>query len=240
MAETKNIESMWRKVFDIVKHRKQALTLIHLFYTILGFMIFVPLMGLLGQLFLVLSGKEVLSDMQIAEFVFSPLGFVSFLILFALFITIIIFEEASMQAVAVAKLNKKHITATSSISFALSHARRIFLFSNRLILRLLILMLPFLALAGLVAFFFITEYDINYYLTLKPPEFMMVVGINAVILLFMTVLVVKKLLSWSLALPLILFDGVTPSDSFRKSKEMTEKCRKTHRKQSRKRQSAQL
>ena len=226
MAETKNIESMWRKVFDIVNHRKQALTLIHLFYTILGFMIFVPLMGLLGQLFLVLSGKEVLSDMQIAEFVFSPLGFVSFLILFALFITIIIFEEASMQAVAVAKLNKKHITATSSISFALSHARRIFLFSNRLILRLLILMLPFLALAGLVAFFFITEYDINYYLTLKPPEFMMVVGINAVILLFMTVLVVKKLLSWSLALPLILFSGVTPSDSFGKSEEMTENRRK--------------
>jgi len=224
--ELDNNKSMWRNVFDIVSQRKQSLTLIHLFYTILGFMIFVPLVGFIGQLMLKLSGNEVLSDMQIAGFIFSPLGFVSFLIIFALSVTIIIFEQASMQAVAVAKLKEEHISAVSSISFALGHVQKIFLFSNRLILRLLIIMLPFLAIAGLVAFFLITEHDINYYLSQKPPEFMTVVGINAVIILAMFVFVVKKLLSWSLALPLMLFNGVSPANSFAKSEEMTHENKK--------------
>ena len=217
---------MWQNVFDIVSQRKQALTLIHLFYTLLGFMIFVPFLGLLGQLMLKLSGNEVLSDMQIAGFIFSPLGFVSFLIIFALSVTIIIFEQASMQAVAVAKLKEEYITAVSSISFALRHIQKIFLFANRLILRLLIIMLPFLALAGLVAFLMITEHDINYYLSQKPPEFMKVVAINGVIILLMAVFVLRKLLSWSLALPLILFNDVSPADSFARSEEMTRERKK--------------
>ena len=217
---------MWQKVFTIVGSRKQVLTMIHLFYTILGFMIFIPLLGFLGQFMLKLSGNEVLSDMQIAGFIFSPLGFVSFLIIFALTVTIIIFEQVSMQAVAVVKLKEEHITAISSISFALRHVKQIFLFSNRLILRLLIIMLPFLALSGLVAFFFISEHDINYYLSQKPPEFMTVVAMNAVIIMLMLALLVKKLLSWSLALPLMLFNGVSPANSFAKSEEMTQKHKK--------------
>ena len=184
-------------------------------------MIFVPLLGLIGQLMLKLSGKEVLSDMQIADFFLSPIGFVSVLIFFALIVTIIIFKQASMQAIAVMKLKEEHMTAISSIFFALKHAPKIFLFSNRLILRLLILMLPFLALAGLVAYLLITAHDINLYLTQKPPEFLTVVAVNEVILLSMAVLVVKKLLSWSLARPLILFNGVSHAETFGKSQEMT-------------------
>jgi glycerophosphoryl diester phosphodiesterase len=217
---------MWQKVFGIVGNRKQVLTMIHLFYTLLGIMIFVPFLGFLGQLMLKLSGNEVLSDMQIAGFIFSPLGFVSFLIIFALLVTIIIFEQVSMQAVAVAKLKEEHITALSSIAFALKHIHKIFFFANRLILKLLIIMIPFLALAGLVAFFFITDHDINYYLSQKPPEFITVVGINAVIILFMSVVLVRKLLTWSLALPLMLFNDVSPADSFRKSEEKTKKHKK--------------
>ena len=213
---------MWHKVFDIVANRKQVLTMIHLFYSLLGVMIFVPIIGFLGQLILKLSGNEVLSDMQIAGFIFSPFGFVSFLIIFALSVTMIIFEQVSMQSVVVAKLKEEYITAISSIAFALKHVQKIFFFSNRLILRLLIIMFPFLALSGLVVFFFITDHDINYYLSHKPPEFMLVVGMNAVIILLMSVLLVKKLLSWSLALPLILFNDVSPADSFAKSEEMTQ------------------
>lgn len=219
-------QPLWQKIIAFVSHRKQVLTLIHLFYTILGIVLFMPVLGLLGKLMTKLSGAEVLTDMQIAGFILSPLGFVSFLILFALSITIIVFEQASMQAVAVAKGKEEHITAVSAIGFALKHARKIFFFSARLIVKLLIIMLPFLLLAGLVAYLLITEHDINYYLTQKPPEFMTMVGINAVIILLMAALVTKKLLSWSLTLPLILFGGISPAESFTQSGTMTQKHKK--------------
>ena len=217
----KTEQTLWQHVIAIVSTRKQVLTLIHLFYTILGVMIFVPLLGMLGQLMLQLSGAEVLTDMQIAGFIFSPLGFVSTLVFFGLTVTIIIFEQASMQTVAVSKEKNEHISAVSAIGFALKHVRKIFLFSSRLIIKLLIIMLPFLLLAALVAFLLITEHDINYYLSQKPPEFMTVVGINAMIILLMSVLVVKKLISWSLALPLILFGDLSPAESFEVSHKMT-------------------
>jgi len=180
----------------------------------------------LGQLIMKLSGQDVLTDMQIAGFIFSPFGFVAFLVFFALTVTIIIFEQASMQAVAVAKRNNEHITALSSLSFALKQAKSIFIFSNRLILRLLVVMIPFLAVAGLVAFLLITEHDINYYLSQKPTEFMMVVAINGVIIALMTALVVKKLIGWSLALPLMLFNGVSARDSFVQSQQMAQANKK--------------
>ena len=213
---------LWQNIIAIVSTRKQVLTLIHLFYSILGVMLFVPLLGMLGQLMLKLSGAEVLTDMQIAGFILSPLGFLSTLVFFGLIVTIVIFEQASMLAVAVSKEEEEHITAVSAIAFALKHAQKIFLFSARLIVKLLLIMLPFLLLAGLLAFLLITEHDINYYLSHKPPEFITVVGINAVILLVMAFFVVKKLLAWSLTLPLILFGGVRPSESFTKSLALTQ------------------
>ncbi len=222
----KKEHTLWQQVITVVRHRKQVLTLIHLFYSLLGVMLFVPLLGIVGKAMMKFSGVDVLTDMQIASFVFSPLGAVSALIFFALAITIIVFEQASMQAVAVAKEEETHITAVSTIAFALKHAQKIFFFSARLIIKLIVLMLPFLLLAGLVAFFLITEHDINYYLSQKPPEFMTVVGINAVILLLMAVFVGKKLLSWSLTLPLILFGGVSAAESFAESEKLTQNHKK--------------
>lgn len=219
--ERQSSKTIWQKVIHFVNHRKQVLTAIHFFYAVLEVLIFVPLLGIIAELILKMSGKDVLSDLQIVGFIFSPLGFVSAVIFFALIITIIIFNQASMQAVAVAKLKQEHITALSSISFALKNAKTIFLFSNRLILRLLLLMLPFLALAALLGYLLITEHDINFYLTQQPPEFLTVAAVNTVLLFIMAVVLVKKLLRWSLALPLLLFNGVSPAQSFAKSQTMT-------------------
>ena len=219
-------DALVTQVVGIVGSRKQVFTLIHLFYTFLGILIFLPLMGIFGQFMLQLSGNNVLSDMQIASFIFSPLGFAAFIIIFSFMITITIFDQASMQAVTVAQLKKRHVSSLSSIAFALKHTQRLFFFSAQLILRLLLVMLPFLALAGFVAYLFISEHDINYYLTQHPPEFLKVLGINAVILLIMAVLVVKKLLSWSLALPLMLFSDVRATEAFKESQDLTQKHKK--------------
>ncbi|KYJ86512.1 glycerophosphodiester phosphodiesterase family protein [Sulfurovum riftiae] len=214
-------ERFWHKILAVATDRKKEFFFIHLFYTLLGIILFAPLTGIVGRLFLKLSGQEVLSDMQIAGFLLSPLGFVAFILFFSLIVTIIIFEQASMQAVTIAWLKEEHLTALDSITFTLRHMKKIYLFSGRLILKLLFIMVPFLAVAGLVAFLLITEHDINYYLSQKPSEFITVVAINAVVILAMLLLLVKKLLSWSMALPLVLFSNISPADSFTKSEKMT-------------------
>lgn len=66
-----------------------------------------------------------------------------------------------------------------------------------------------------------SEYDINYYLTEKPPELWTAAVLMAVILMTMTFLLVRKLLGWSLALPLVLFANVSPARSFDESTRIT-------------------
>jgi glycerophosphoryl diester phosphodiesterase len=78
---------------------------------------------------------------------------------------------------------------------------------------------PFLGAALLVAWHWLTDYDINYYLRERPPELIRVVLIDALLLAVMAVMLVRKLLGWSVALPLVLFSGVPPRESFARSEE---------------------
>jgi glycerophosphoryl diester phosphodiesterase len=87
----------------------------------------------------------------------------------------------------------------------------------RLIIRLLIIILPFLAVGGAVAWLALTKYDINYYLAHKPPIFYLAALVIGALLLVMAFVVIRKLLSWSLTLPLILFADTSPAKSFEES-----------------------
>ena len=81
-------------------------------------------------------------------------------------------------------------------------------FSVRLVPRVLLLMAPFLAVGAGTAWLLITDHDINYYLSVRPPAFWVAALVIAGLPFAMLALVVRKLIGWSLALPLILFGGV--------------------------------
>jgi len=90
-------------------------------------------------------------------------------------------------------------------------------------MRLLIIVLPFLAVGAAVAWYLITDYDINYYLAEKPPEFLAAAAVISLILLTMIVVLTRKLLAWSLALPLLLLSDVSPARSFAESEKLTQR-----------------
>jgi len=87
----------------------------------------------------------------------------------------------------------------------------------RLLLRILTICLPFLALAGLVAWLGMTAHDINYYLTWRPPSFLLTAGTIAVLVLLMAGLLIWRLAGWALALHLRLIDGVPSRDCLARS-----------------------
>ncbi|MEY8841883.1 glycerophosphodiester phosphodiesterase, partial [Cribrihabitans sp. XS_ASV171] len=83
-----------------------------------------------------------------------------------------------------------------------------------LILRVLLIAAPFLALAGLVAWWRLTAHDINYYLTVKPPEFLVAVALIAALFAGMAFVLIRRLSAWALALHLVLFEAVHPAAAF--------------------------
>ena len=208
---------VWKQVLTFLRQSWQQVFVTHLAYTALGIVLFTPLIGLTGRLLLKLSGQTALADQDIAYFLLSPLGIVILVLFAALLIAIIAFEQAALMRIAVSVMSGKPLGTVDALIFTAARLKKLFLFAARLVARVLLLTLPLLALAGAIALFLITEFDINYYLTERPPEFLTAVLLIGAVLLTMTVLLVRKLLSWSLALPLVLFADVTPADSFAES-----------------------
>lgn len=210
-------ESIWKEVLSILRSSSIKFFVLHLMYIALGLILFAPLLGIVGKFLLSLSGEAVLSDMDIAMFMLSPSGIFALIVLSGLLITILIFEQASMMALSATRLHEQNMGVIAALRFTLSHAKGIYLFATRLIIRILIIVVPFLAISAAIAWILITDHDINYYLAEKPPVFMLTLAINGLIMFVMLFILIRKLLSWSLALPLILFSGVSPADSFEKS-----------------------
>ena len=197
------------------------LFLIHLVYIALGFLLFAPLFAVLIRLILYFAGRPMIADVDILFFLTSPLGMASLILFGAMFIAVLIFEQASMMIVCAATTQKVGCSAKQAIYYSWKRTKAIFSFSVRLIIRILLISLPFLFVAGVIAWLLMTKYDINYYLSVKPTEFVLAASLIAFILLLMLIILMRKLVAWSLAFPLIMFTDTAPSASFSKSENLS-------------------
>ncbi len=208
------VYSLGRNVRTVMRGSILPILIVHLVFTALGFAIFTPLLGALSRLLLALSSKEVLADADIIFFLLSPYGLTALVLFAAVLITIVVFEQAAMMLTYIAAKNDIREDIIRVLGYTAGRALIIFRFSVLLIIRLLIIILPFLAAGAVVAWLALTKYDINYYLAHKPPVFYLAALLIGAILLLMAFILIRKLLSWSLTLPLILFGDTIPRQSF--------------------------
>lgn len=197
------------------------IVLIHLFYIALGILFFAPLFGILTRLILYFAGRPMIADIDILFFLLSPLGMASLILFGALFIAISIFEQASMMIVCAATAQGISCSAKQAIYYSWKRSKKIGSFSVRLIIRILLTTLPFLLVAAVIAWLFITKYDINYYLSVKPVEFVIAASLIAFTILLMLIILARRLVAWSLTLPLIMFTDMAPAASFSKSEQLS-------------------
>jgi glycerophosphoryl diester phosphodiesterase len=211
MIKTK---TSWTLAFQYLRQSWQQVLVTHLIYTVLGFVVFTPLIGFTGRLLLKLSGQTALADQDIAYFLLSPTGMLALIVFAALLVGILAFEQATLMRIAISVMQGQSPGTVDALGFTASRVHNMFMFTGRLVIRMLLLTLPLLAIAAGIALFLITDYDINYYLTEKPPEFWTAAVLIGSIVIIMIFLLVRKLLGWSLALPLVLFADISPASSF--------------------------
>jgi glycerophosphoryl diester phosphodiesterase len=80
---------------------------------------------------------------------------------------------------------------------------------------------PLLIVLGVTAWFLLTDYDINFYLKEKPPAFWLALSITVAALVLYVGLVGRKLLHWSLAVPLVLFSELPSTQALEESARLT-------------------
>ncbi|MEJ2514146.1 MAG: glycerophosphodiester phosphodiesterase [Gammaproteobacteria bacterium] len=213
--------SVWTTVLRRLGQSWQQVVVTHLAWTVLALLVLVPLVGLAGRLLMALAGRQVVADQDIAYFLLSPVGLLFLVVVAGLAIAVLALETASLMAIGAATGRGRFLGTTGALKFAVLRGGRILSFAARLVIRVLVTVLPFLAAAAVVAWFLISDHDINYYLSERPPEFLRAAIIIGVLVVAMTIVLVKQLLDWALALPLVVFAERPSRKAFEESRQRT-------------------
>ncbi|MXU66509.1 glycerophosphodiester phosphodiesterase [Oceanomicrobium pacificus] len=214
--------NLWKAAFLRCLGEWRQVLVIYLGFVLLGTILLWPLFGALVQFGISLSGQSAVADQDIARFLLSPVGFAGLVVIAALGIAFAALATAALMLADEAGREDHRLGIVTAMRHLAGQAPRLIGFTARLVLRVLALAAPFALAAFLVALFLLTDYDINYYLTAHPPAFWLAVALIVPILTLGAIVLVRKLLAWTLALPLTLFGLATPAESFAESRRLME------------------
>ncbi|WP_170415170.1 glycerophosphodiester phosphodiesterase [Ruegeria atlantica] len=161
-----------------------------------------------------LSNQTALTDQAIAAFILSPAGFIAAVVVLSLFLLAEVFVFSVMAGSLRMAEADPWRSGSSAIRLILSRLPSLFGFAVRFVMRVLLLVLPFSVVSSVIAWWTLTEYDINYYLTFHPPSFWVAVVLIGVVVLVMAWVLIRRLSAWALSLHLVLFEGVHPGHAF--------------------------
>ena len=190
---------------------------IHIAVNVFSLLVLVPLFGLIVGWLLLASGNSVLTDEDILYFVVSPAGMLVLLLVGALYALLAIFQQAAMITAG------HHVAAGRAVSLPglsrqmLMKSWSLFRLALQMIGRTAALITPFLAVSALIYHSLLTEFDINYYLTDRPPAFWLAGGLILVCLLTMAGVLLRIFSGWVLALPLLLLTEQSPAGALKLS-----------------------
>lgn len=205
---------------DLRSHWRSALAF-HVVMQLLGAAIFTPLIaGILGRL-VAASGEPVVSNYDIATFVLSPLGAATVVLVIALSISLLLAEFLGLSHLSEHAMARRRASVTAAIAFVLKRLPQLAFLSARVFVRLLLLALPFLAVAGIVWFTTLAGQDINYYLTEEPPAWQRAMLVFIVLGAGYVLLAAWQLTRWIYALPVMVAERAGPNEALATSALMT-------------------
>jgi hypothetical protein len=202
----------WRAVGDFLRAWPRLLAA-DMAYKIIAFVILTPLVSLTLKLFMASKRSSVLADQDILFFVLSPVGLAALVVVGAVSLAILVLEQACLMAIAFGETRDLHVRTTDALWYGACRSWPVVMLALRIFIRVLLIALPFLAVGGLVYLLLLGEHDINFYLAERPPIFVFAAVAVAVLLTVMAVLIIRRLLSWAFALPLLLFEDAGPPSS---------------------------
>lgn len=156
------------------------------------------------------SGRTSIENTDILRFVLSPLGLAAVLSALGILFAVRIVEGAGFLHLHVRHRAHEEAGLLSSLGAALRTAPRALGLAVRLAVRLVLVAAPFLAGIGLVYVLLLTDRDINAYLHDRPRELWIAAGLGALLALTALGLVVRLVVRWSLAVPLVLQEDLRP------------------------------
>ena len=199
----------------------KQLALTGILYKLIAFVLLTPVVSILFQGFLSISGRTILADEDILHFLFTPLGWICLMVVGAVAIGILALEQTALLVILVGAKQELSISTIRALRFTVLNVFPVLLLTGRIIARALLILSPFAAATGGIYLLLLSQHDINYYLSQQPPEFWAAIGLSGVLGIGLIAVAVQVAAVWFFALPLLLFERVTPREVLRASRQRT-------------------
>lgn len=187
-------------------------------YKAIAFAVLTPLIFVLMRLLIRRTGTTAVADVDIALFFFTTrIGALALVLVLALLIGVTALEQACLMEIVLTALRGKRPRLRDVFAHGARNAFAVLRVTVNLVVRLLVLVAPFSAALGVTYWALLTDHDINFYLTDRPPAFWAAAAIVAVVVFALAIVLARKAASWLLVLPLVVFENVLPVRAFAES-----------------------
>ena len=208
-------------ILRVLQHAWSRFVVVDLLAKAAGLVVVIPAAAVLLRFFTERRGTSVLTDEAILWFFLSPLGLTAFVVVGAVVLWILFVEHGAVLAIARGASRGKRVTVRRAYGLVAERWAAVFQLAAGLIVRLLLAASPFVALGAAVYLTLLTEFDINYYLSRRPPAFWLAAALISALAAALVAVVLTLLVRWLLALPIVLFERSIVPVAFRESARRT-------------------
>jgi glycerophosphoryl diester phosphodiesterase len=173
-----------------------------------------PATALALRLFLMLAGQgEVVADEEILGFALSPVGLATLLSVGALVLAAVFLEHATLIVVGLMGVERETVRARDALWSAARRFPGLVRLGLAMLIRTLPVLLPLAAVLGGLFLWLLADYDINYYLSVRPREWRLALGLGGAAGLVAAMALLYLCAGWFLAIPILILRGVSPRDA---------------------------
>jgi glycerophosphoryl diester phosphodiesterase len=192
------------------------------FWSTLIFMVsFAPASGWLLNRLVAASGQYAVSDNDLLAFFLSSPG-ILFLVLSVGFVLAFWFaEQVGLLIISVKAVFEKKVSVSHVLWEQITHLPALFRLGLLQAAVYLVASIPFVLGIGLTYLLLLREWDLYYYLNVRPLSWWIAVAIAGTILAAYLVLSAWLYIRWLFSIPVLVFEDATPTGALRKSWRQT-------------------
>jgi glycerophosphoryl diester phosphodiesterase len=172
------------------------------------------------------SGHSAVTNTDIARFLLSPAGLLAAgLLAFSTMLGTMI-EHVGVMAIVAPHLRGRNATLSETLAALRSVSLRLVSFGVIRLGALVLLCAPIAVLAGITYVVLLSDHDINYYLTDRPPSWYAALGVGAVLATILLVILAILYVSAIFVMPILLFEDCRVARAVQESRARTEGARR--------------
>jgi glycerophosphoryl diester phosphodiesterase len=209
------------KAWTDLRFQARAALTFQLVVQLASFALIGPLLTWLAHRLVLLTGEPVVSNYAIAQLLPSPAG-VGCVVLLLTFLGATLFVEFAGQTwLAVQAIARRRAPLSAAIAAVARRVPVLVVLCSLILLRLLLLALPFVLGMVLLWAVLLRDHDINYYLAVHPPGWRRALLFAAVLSAIYAVLALWQLGRWIFAIPILLNERASPRSALKESSRRT-------------------